>query len=98
MGVINLDIFTSKHGTEILNTYISLDNNMLNVSKNGDAGYLLTAKFKIWNSLEDKDDNKLFYDVVVITRELTSEEIVGNLYQFAYDELKLRYPSTTDEI
>ena len=97
MGIINKDIFVSQYGQSVTDTYISLGNNSIELRKE-DNKYLLLGVFNVWLSKSARETNKSSFKSIIIHKELTSDEIISNIYGMLYSELKKKYTNTTDDI
>ena len=97
MGIINHDVFSNQYGQELTNTYISLGNNSIELQKEG-GKYMLRGTFTIWLSKQIKTEGKNSFKVFAVHKELSSSEIIGNVYAILYTELKKIYTNTTDDL
>ncbi len=100
MGLINNDTFVTGYGHSVTDTYISIGNNNIELVKSTDNGvnkYMLSVVFNIWLSKESRSTARSLTSGY-IRKELSTEEIIGNLYEIIYSEIKLKYTNTTDEI
>ena len=106
MGIINKDVFTTRYGLELTNTYISLGNNNIELRKERETDvddniiekYTLTGIFDIWLSKEFKNKGKNPFTSYVIHKVLSTNEITTNLYNILYADLKKKYTNTIDDL
>jgi len=100
MGVINLDAFITQYGVSVSNTYISIANNTMNIQKQDNKPTVLTATFSLYHSKDLRTQNLKCYEKIMICRDLTASEMAANTNLFAllYDQLKLQFTNTTDDL
>ena len=106
MGLINKDIFQNRFGQELINTYISIGNNNIELKKEIEYDesnniiefYTLTTVFNIWLSKETRNNHKSSFSSCVIRKVLSGDEITSNLYNILYTEVKKIYTNVTDDL
>ena len=103
MGLINHDVITLDNRIEITNTYYSLHCCSVGLTKLNYGGTRFHADFGIW---KDKDTRNLTiqdeYSPIkhhtIIIDNLTDYDLSRNLYEYAYEKLKLEITNYTDDL
>ena len=103
MGIINHDVVTLDNRIEVTNTYYSLHCCSVGLTKTNHGDTRFQADFGIW---KDKDTRNLTiqdeYSPIkhhtIIIDNLTNDDLSRNLYEYAYEKLKLQIINHTDDL
>lgn len=95
MGIINHDIYTTSHGIDVTDTYISIGTNSIEIFRDG-TRYNLRYVATIWASQVDRDNNKRSLHRLNHTVALNSTQLNESVYEVAYADLKTVFTNTTD--
>lgn len=95
MGLINHDSYTTSYGIDVIDTYISVGTNNIEVFRDG-TSYNLRYVATIWASQTDRDNNKRSLQNLVRTVVLNSTQLQEGVYYVAYADLKTVFTNTTD--
>jgi hypothetical protein len=112
MGIINNDVYTCANGVEKAGTYISFAAETIYISQNygnmmpmpnqnmssAPSGYNVRANYRIFWDQDCRDAGKSFIDLKSVNVNITADQLQNNIYALLYDELKMVYPNTSDEL
>ena len=96
MGIINHDLFVASNGVQKADTYVSFNNEPIQMFKVG-SNYSVRANYRIFWDKASKDANKMFLELRSVSVVLTPDQLETNLYRCLYDELKKAYTNYSDE-
>lgn len=96
MGLINHDLFVGWNGVQKADTYLSFNNEPIQLHKGAGSLYSVRANCRIFWDKDSKDGGKSFLELRAVSATLTAEELSTNLYSCLYAELKKTFPNSED--
>mgnify|MGYP000668378894 CR=1 FL=1 len=100
MGIINLGPYETSWDTTVQNSYISLARARIIIHPTMDnvVKWRLSAPFKVWGSKDERNNNYPAFNLIIITKNLNMNDLNENIFKLAYDELKLKFTNTQDDL
>ena len=114
MGIINNDVYVCSNGVQKVGTYISFATETIYVVQNYSGmvvmpptpgisppstnSYSVRANYRIFWDQECRESGKSFIDLKSINTTLTSDQLDSNIYGVLYEQLKVLYPNSSDEL
>ena len=112
MGIINNDVYVCSNGVEKTGTYISFATETIYVVQNysgmmpmpgqtatgNSTGYSVRANYRVFWDQDCREAGKSFIDLKSVSATLTSEQLNANIYSILYEQLKVIYPNSDDEL
>ena len=95
MGLINHDSYTTSYGIDVIDSYISLGTNNIEVFKE-ETTYNLIYIATIWASRADRENNKRSLQSMAREVTMDSTQLEKGVYEVAYADLKTVFTNTTD--
>jgi hypothetical protein len=103
MGLINNDSIKLHSGLEVSDTYYSLFQSSISLTKKTTGEITFHVDFGVW---KDKDIRQSTYEDeysplkyhIITVPEMTEEDLSKNLLLFSYERLKLELSNYTDDL
>lgn len=96
MGLINHSDYILSNGISLIDTYICISSSPVRVSKVGNGSYSVNVNYVVFLNQDAKTENKNTLDNIGFQFQITENELSQNIYNLAYQQLKIIYPVYSD--